>query len=111
MKNVKINSTEASWDDRLLGASDAHVVVASLEHEAALDVATEMQAISIRLPKNMIEHYKLIAQYHGVGYQPLMRDVMSRFVPNELQLIAEAERKKAKIVEANPMIPKMKKAA
>jgi hypothetical protein len=32
---------------------------------------------------------KLIAEYHGVGYQPLMRDVLNRFAHTELHTIAE----------------------
>ena len=46
----------------------------------ALNDALGMQAISIRLPKEMIEAYKLIAAHHGVGYQPLMRDVLQRLL-------------------------------
>lgn len=32
---------------------------------------------------------KLIAEYHGVGYPPLMRDVLNRFARTELHTIAE----------------------
>lgn len=44
----------------------------------------ELQAISIRLPKRLIEAYKLVASHHGTGYQPLMRDTLQRAVPELL---------------------------
>lgn len=105
----KIESTEESWDDRILGQSEKHVVVAGNEHLAALDDALGMQSISIRLPRQMIEQYKLIAHFHGVGYQPLMRDVMARFVPGALRQLLEAEREKAEKAQAD--LPELLKAA
>ncbi len=105
----KIESTDQAWDDRTLGASMEHVLVAPAESTDALDEALGLQSISIRLPKQMIEQYKLIAHFHGVGYQPLMRDVMARFVPNALCEILESEREKAEKAEAQ--IPPLRKAA
>ncbi len=105
----KIESTEQAWDDRTLGASMDHVEVASPEAADALDDALGLQSISIRLPKQMIEQYKLIAHFHGVGYQPLMRDVMARFVPGAIREILECEKEKAEKVEAQ--MPPLRKAA
>jgi predicted DNA binding CopG/RHH family protein len=105
----KIESTEQAWENRTLGASMDHVVVASPETEDAVDEALGLQSISIRLPKQMIEQYKLIAHFHGVGYQPLMRDVMARFVPGAIREILEAEKEKAEKVAA--CIPPLRKAA
>jgi predicted DNA binding CopG/RHH family protein len=93
--------TDSAWDERKLGAEEQYVVRADVSHEAALDEALEMQAISIRLPKQLIEHYKLIAHFHGVGYQPLMRDVMARWVPKALEEIFEAEQAKANTASKN----------
>jgi len=109
MATRKIESTDEAWDDRLLGASEEHVEVAGAEHAAALDEALGLQSISIRLPKQMIEQYKLIAHFHGVGYQPLMRDVMARFIPGAIQEILEAE--KAKAEKAQVELPPLRKAA
>jgi len=94
-KSAAVADTVEAWDDRTLGASEEHVVVADRSQEASLDEALGLQAISIRLPKQMIEQYKLIAHFHGVGYQPLMRDVLSRFVPAALREILETETAKA----------------
>lgn len=96
MASAKIKDTVEVWEDGTLGRSLQHAEVADGAHEAALDDSLGLQSISIRLPKQLIEHYKLIAHFHGVGYQPLMRDVMARFVPNALKEIFEIEQAKAK---------------
>ena len=104
--------SDRAWDDRKLGADEEHVVRADAMHEAALDAALEMQSISIRLPKQLIRQYKMIAAHHGVGYQPLMRDVMARFVPGALKEVFEAEAKKAEAAAKQAVIPEqLKKAA
>jgi hypothetical protein len=47
--------------------------------------------ISVRLQKQLISDLKFIATAHGIGYQPLIRDVLSRFVTHEKkQIIREA---------------------
>lgn len=95
MASAKIKDTEEAWGTRALGSDEAHVSVADDSHEAALDEALGLQSISIRLPKQLIDHYKVIAHFHGVGYQPLMRDVMARWLPNALREVFEAEQAKA----------------
>ena len=109
MATKKIETTDEAWDDRTLGASESHVSVASDDHLASLDDALGLQSISIRLPKQMIEQYKLIAHFHGVGYQPLMRDVMTRFVPGALMEILAAEKEKAEKMQ-NELPPRLKAA-
>lgn len=108
---ARIKDTTEAWESRALGVEESHVQVADDCHQAALDDALGLQSISIRLPKQLINQYKLIAHFHGVGYQPLMRDVMARFVPNALKEILEAEQEKAsQAVEQAPAAP-IRKAA
>lgn len=78
-----------------MGASPEHAVVASSEHAAALNDALGMQSISIRLPKEMIDAYKLIAAHHGIGYQPLMRDILQRFIPEGLKEVVQHHQSEA----------------
>lgn len=105
----KIAGTDEAWDGRELGASQAHAKVAGAEHLAALNDALGLQSISIRLPKEMIEAYKLIASHHGIGYQPLMRDILQRFVKEGLKEVVEHQTKKAE--QAEKRIEEMRKAA
>ncbi|PUE27661.1 hypothetical protein B9Z39_07855 [Limnohabitans sp. JirII-29] len=93
MNTSKIESTAEAWESRALGASAEHVAVADIAHDMALDEALGLQSISIRLPKQLIDQYKLIAHFHGVGYQPLMRDILGRFVPGALHEIMQTQMK------------------
>lgn len=110
MKISKIENTAEAWDSRALGASAAHVAVADASQERALDKAIELQSISIRLPQQLIEQYKLIAHFHGVGYQPLMRDILTRYVPNALQEIMQTQMKQAKDAAAQSRVAPKKNA-
>jgi hypothetical protein len=92
---ARIKDTPEAWDDRTLGAQEEYAAAADVSHEVNLDDALGLQSIAIRLPKEMIKQYKLIAHFHGVGYQPLMRDVLARFVPGALKEILEEESLKA----------------
>lgn len=112
MSNIKtIKDTTEAWDSRALGADEQFVAVADESHTAALEEALELQAISIRLPREMVRNYKLIADFHGVGYQPLMRDVLHRFVAPELRAILEMQLKAEKEKPARPPLIPIKKAA
>ena len=84
----KIANTDEAWDLRELGADEHHVAVCSAEEEAQIDEMMELQAISIRLPKSLINDFKMIAEYNGIGYQPLMRDILCRFAHSETRKIA-----------------------
>ncbi|MGQ6231495.1 hypothetical protein ACUNFK_27215 [Serratia sp. IR-2025] len=81
---MKTNSEFArdaqKWDDRELGASDDHVEVASMAEMTAFNDALSLQAISIRLQKNLVSDLKSIAESYGIGYQPMVRDLLQRFV-------------------------------
>jgi hypothetical protein len=88
MMNKKLNipGTPEAWEDGTLGKSDAHVRKTSSEVEGQIDEALGLQAISIRLPRATIEVYKNLAEMHGVGYQPLMRDAICRWAESELKM-------------------------
>ena len=101
MATTKIANTAEAWEDGLLGRDEDYVVVADQSYENALDEALGLQAISIRLPRQLIDQYKLIAHFHGVGYQPLMRDVLTRFVPGALkEILADQQAKADKAAKA-----------
>jgi len=64
---------------------------------AQVDDALAMQLISIRLPKSLIEDFKLLAELNGLGYQPLMRRILTRWAECEKknlmnEVIAERRR-------------------
>jgi len=84
--NHKIYDTEEAWETRQLGAEEAYVAVVE-QNDAAIDAALELQPISIRLHKSLIEDFKIIAGMSGLGYQTLMRQVLNRFADCEKKRI------------------------
>ena len=78
----KITSDEA-WDNRELGATESFVRRASPEHEKSLDDKLDLQIISIRLQKSLIEDLKDLAGEDGLGYQPYIRQILTHHVRNE----------------------------
>ncbi|MDD3935981.1 hypothetical protein [Rhodoferax sp.] len=108
-KHVKIESTNEAWESGALGTDESHVRAAPAELESAIDASIGLQAISIRLPKDLIEAYKLIAAHHGIGYQPLMRDILQRFVPEGLKEVLQHHETKA--AEAEVRVEEWRKAA
>jgi predicted DNA binding CopG/RHH family protein len=85
----KAAALERDWED--VGESDEHVRVAPKERFDAIQESLGLQMISIRLQKALIEDLKFIAKAHGIGYQPLIRDNLTRFVEHEKkQIIRDA---------------------
>ena len=111
----KINGNIEAWENRELGASEAHVRKASPETEAAIEDALGLKAISIRLPRSTIDTYKALAQMHGVGYQPLMRDAICRWAEGELKEMvigaAEVQRQQTQQPSGVEKDPPTKRAA
>ena len=85
---AKIKGTVEAWESGTLGRDAEHAKRASKELEQQVDEALGLQAISIRLSKELIDDFKFIAKMHNVGYQPLMRDALKRFAEAEYKRIA-----------------------
>src|SRR5471030_805198 len=73
------------WENRELGASEEYVKV--VKRSPRLDDKLGLQAISIRLPKTLIASLKSIAGHHDIGYQPMVRDLLTRFADAEMKQI------------------------
>lgn len=84
-KTDRFHASIEAWESGALGRDEKHVKVADASDEFALDDAMDMQMISIRLQKKLIENLKAIAKHNGIGYQPLIRQLLTRFVISELK--------------------------
>ena len=62
------------------------------EFAASVDESLGLKAISLRLNKILLERLKLIAEVRGIGYQPLMREVLNEFARDELLRLAKVEK-------------------
>jgi len=85
------------WETGELGRSDEHVGVSSAELEKEVDLALELQMISVRLPQHLIKDLKFIADYRAIGYQPLIRDVLLRWVRLEMSQIAHELKERVEV--------------
>lgn len=83
--DTKIPVEDRDWTD--VGEDDANVAALSLEEGDRIRDSLDLQMISIRLQRTLIKDLKFIATAHGIGYQPLIRDILSRFVVHEKKLI------------------------
>lgn len=83
----KIVGAPEAWEDGSLGQDEKFVRVSKEVDDAALNDAAGLQPISIRLQKSLIEDFKMIAEINGIGYQPLIRQVLKRFADAEKRRI------------------------
>ncbi len=81
------NATESdAWESGDLGR-EAEFVRKSNNNSDELDNKLNLQMISIRLQKSLLEDLKNIAELNGIGYQPLIKQVLKRFVDSEKKQI------------------------
>lgn len=114
-----IPDTEEAWLSGELGKDEKFAAVAPDDMESIINDHLDLQPISIRLEKSLIEDFKLIAAMHGLGYQPLMRQTLKRFADCEKKRILReaaadmaARKKAARSTHAAPLpVEKQKKAA
>ena len=76
------------WENRELGADEEFVRKASPDIEKKLNESLGLHSISIRIPVEIIELLKEFAHDDGIGYQPLMRQIITKYA-------RERSRKKA----------------
>jgi len=94
-KAKKIEGTTEAWESRELGADEEFV--ASVDHDDGLiEEAVGLQMISIRLQKSLLEELKLIANINGLGYQPLIKQALKRFVEGEKKMILKQASRQAR---------------
>lgn len=91
---MDVNTTNLKPWEELDQDLEENTIVASNEQSKEIDDALGLQMVSIRLQKKLIKKLKLIADHHGVGYQPLIRDLLNRFAKSELQCILIEMQKK-----------------
>ena len=92
MEMAKAKSNETPIDAREsgeYGLEEAFIKVTDAAEAAEVDGALELKMISIRLQNDLIKKLKLIAKYHGIGYQSLVRNQLHKFVRSELIKIAK----------------------
>jgi uncharacterized protein (DUF4415 family) len=112
MKKVKAHNTADAWESGELGRDIKYAIAVDKKLGSQVDEVLGLQMISIRLEKDLIESYKLLGTKYDMGYQPLMREALKRFVEGEFKLIASEalEKQKASKPKLNA-IKRIRKAA
>jgi predicted DNA binding CopG/RHH family protein len=89
MSTTKIPSSVEAWESRQLGADEQFAeAVENPDFEKRLESQLGLKPISIRVPEQLIEDFKLIASLNGtIGYQTLMKQCLKRFADSELKRI------------------------
>jgi hypothetical protein len=112
---AKIEGSESAWESGDLGSDEAHAKVAPDQEENEIDAALELHPISIRLQKGLLDNLKALAQLNGIGYQPLVRQILTRFVDCEMKSILKTklaeQRKEATVAKTPARHEKLRKAA
>jgi hypothetical protein len=68
------------WETKQLGADPQFARRVSPEKAQEIDDSLGLQAISIRLQKELVEQIKELAKQDGIGYQPYIRQVLTRHI-------------------------------
>lgn len=84
----KIPGTDTAWDEGKLGADEKYVAKSTYSTDEDINDALSLQPISIRLQRGLLDNLKTIAELNGIGYQPLIRQALTRFVEGEMKQIA-----------------------
>lgn len=76
------NSSDAAklWESGQLGASEEHVKPVSPERTKEIQDALGLQPVTVRLQKELVEQLKVMAKKEGLGYQPFIRHILTRYV-------------------------------
>ncbi|MFH4543428.1 BrnA antitoxin family protein [Vibrio alginolyticus] len=82
----KIDGTIEAWENGQLGRDEQFVEKVTIE-PSLVDDSLELQMISIRLQKGLLDDLKNIAKIRGIGYQPLIKQVLKRFADAEMKMI------------------------
>lgn len=81
MTNTPNSSDDAElWESGQLGASEEHVRPVSPEKTKEIQDALGLQPVTLRLQKELVEQLKVLAQKEGLGYQPFIRHILTRYI-------------------------------
>lgn len=92
MTTDKIEDTIEAWENGTLGRDAAYTKPISDKEQsediAAFESAFGLKPISIRMEIEALDNLKAIAKHRGIGYQPLIRQIIHRWIDCELKQIA-----------------------
>ena len=88
-KKPQIEGTDEAWDSGELGRDEEYVRVSESVDEKSIDDSVGLVPVSIRLQKSLVNDFKMISELNGIGYQTLMRQILTRFADCEKKKILQ----------------------
>lgn len=89
---------QTNYDD--VGIEEQYIAVAPESITTGIDDSLGLHPISIRLQKDLLDNLKELAKLNGLGYQPLIRQVLTRWVDCELKAMLRAKASEVKAAQA-----------
>lgn len=68
------------WESGELGSDETSVRVSAQGTETRVDEGLGLQMVSMRLPKDVVEQFKVLAKEQGLGYQPFIRQILMNYL-------------------------------
>ena len=84
-KEAAIQNTAEVWENGELGREAKYAEASPKEIDIQVDKALDLETISIRLEKDLIESFKILEKKYDVSYKPLMRHALKRFIQSQLK--------------------------
>jgi len=75
---VKADSIKEMADDKR--NARGNVRVSTPEEEREVDEVLGLQQVTIRLQKHLVDALKELAKDEGIGYQPMVRQILTKYV-------------------------------
>ena len=83
MKEINVDDfapeLDELWDNGTLGR-DEHYVAEGRTTLTEIDEVLGIETVSLRFTKDLLQDLKDIAELNGLGYQPLIKQILQRFV-------------------------------
>ena len=94
MKKINVDDfapeLDELWDNGTLGR-DEHYAAEGRTTVAEIDEILGIETVSLRFNKELLQDLKDIAELNGLGYQPLIKQILQRFVDGQKHMIANAK--------------------
>lgn len=84
-KEAAIQNTAEAWKNGELGRQTKYAEASPKEVGIQVDKALNLEIISIRLKKDLIESFKILGKKYDVSYKPLMRHALKSFIQSQIK--------------------------
>lgn len=81
------------WETGQLGASEEYARPVSIKESRRIDKAIGIESVMVRMPKGLADELKKLAKKEKMGYMPFIREVLDKYVCQQLMAKRGRQRK------------------